>query len=89
MKDQVRTDFVRYVEEHKNEMKEGKSYSEIMNLYERVEAKVRELFPMNQIPQTLVSELTSFKTDCQFLESQMQETLDLVIHEVKKLDGLE
>ena len=82
-------EFIRKMEFAKNgDYIEGHD-TNIMQLCWNLKRQAKEYFPMNEVPLSIIYSLESLEDALKTAEFQLEMTLDTIIYEVKKIDGLE
>lgn len=73
--------FIEELESHRN-------VTDIMQSVWFLRSKVRNQFPMNKIPDSIITEMQILYEKFICADAQLNLALDVIIEEVKRLDGL-
>lgn len=54
-----------------------------------IKNKIKEFYPMNEVPQEIHSSLEHLTNAFKLAEKQLNETVDLIVNRIKKDEGIE
>jgi hypothetical protein len=81
-------EFINMIEEYRNALEDHPKDLSINHIIFNIKYKVKEFFPINEVPQNVVDALSNLEYKFEEAQFCLNHTLDTIIQEIVKIDGL-
>lgn len=81
-------EFIKMIESYRNALDTHPYDTNINHVVFNIQYQIKEYFPLNGVPDSVIDSLAQLQYYFKEAEDQLNETLDIIIEEVKKIDEL-